>query len=137
MHGHKMFCLMNSGKPITRQLADALLLNAIDMFDENRRVQRIKARKYDGVIESNLEVFEFSGIPSVQFEALVATERFESITIRFIVRVDDLDGVELGEWAQLQLRVMGPCAFEDLPPEIQEHIRSQGGAPDQQEESDE
>jgi hypothetical protein len=126
-HGHKMYCLMNSGRhPITRQLADALLLNAIDMFDENRRVQRIKSRLYDGVIESTLEVIEYADVPSVQFEALVSTDKFESATIRFIVRVDDLDGIELGEWQQLEFRVMGPVPFHELPPEIQEQIRSQG-----------
>jgi len=123
MHGHKMYCMMNSGKPLTKMLADVLLYNAYDMFQEGRHTQRIKSRQYDGVIESNLEVVDYSGVPSVQFEALVSTELWESNTIRFVIRTDDLDGLEQAEWAQLSLRVIGPVAFDDLPPHVQEHIR--------------
>jgi len=123
MHGHKMFCMMNSGKPLTKMLADVLLYNAYDMFQDGRRTQRIKSRQYDGVIESNLKVVEYAGTPSVQFEAIVSTEEWEANTIRFVIRTDDLDGLEQAEWAQLSLRVIGPMAFEDLPPHIQEHIR--------------
>lgn len=125
MHGHKMFCMMNSGKPLTKTIADVLLFNAVDMYDEHRRTQRIKSRKYDGVIESNLEVIELFGIPVVVFEAIVTTEQFEGNEVKFYVRVDDMEGIELGEWMQLQMKVMGPIPFEMLPPEIREKIQSQ------------
>lgn len=123
MHGGKMYCMMNSGKPLTKMLADVLLYNAHDMFQEGRHTQRIKSRQYDGVIESNLEVVEHFGVPSVQFEALVSTEQWEANTIRFVIRTDDLDGIEQAEWTQLSLRVIGPMNFEDLPPHVQEQIR--------------
>ena len=128
MHGHKVFCMMNSGgKPMTKQLADALLFNAYDMFQEGTKTQRIKARKYDGVIESTLEVLDFNGVPSVSFEANISTDKWESNTISFIIRVDDLDGLEKSEWCELQVKVMG---FGDLPEELKEMIRSQGGGPE-------
>lgn len=124
MHDHKMYCIMNSGKPLNKMIADVLLYNAYDMFQQGRRTQRIKSRQYDGVIESNLRVVEYSGIPSVQFEAIVSTEMWESNTVRFVIRTDDLEGLEQAEWGQLSLRVFGPMSFKDLPQHIQDQIRN-------------
>lgn len=90
---------MRMGKPISPPVADALLFNAIDMYEGARRVQRIKSRSYDGVIESNLEVIDYLGVPSIMFEALIGTDQWESVDVQFIVRVDDLTDVELGQWA--------------------------------------
>ena len=125
MHGHKIYCMMNSGKQLTKALADALLFNAYDMFDENRHTQRIKSRKYDGVIESNLEVIEYLGVPSVVFDAIVSTDMFEGNEVKFVVRVDDLDGVELGEWASTHQKTM-TVSFDELPEEIQQAILGRG-----------
>lgn len=131
-HGHKMYCMMNSGKPLTKQLADALLFNAHDMFQEGRTVQRIRARRYDGVIESSLEVHDFAGQSVVRFEANISTEKWESNTIQFIVRVEDLDGMEQTEWASLAVRVMAPqtVSFDEIPEEIQEQMQADGVDPD-------
>jgi len=127
-HGHHMYCMMNSGKPLTKMLADALLFNAYDMYHEGRRVQRIKARRYDGVIESNLEVCWFAESPVVMFEANVSTSMWENNTVQFVVKIEDLEGLEEGEWMQLVTRVMGmSMSFDDLPPEMQEHIREENG----------
>jgi hypothetical protein len=127
-HDHKIFCMMNSGKPLTKMLADVLLFNACDMYYEGRKVQRVKSRKYDGVIESNLEVVEYEEVPSVQFEALISTEKWESNTVKFIIRVDDMDGIEQAEWEQMAI-MNCPIPFDQLPEEIQEMIRSMGGGP--------
>jgi hypothetical protein len=92
---------MRTGKPLDKPVADALLFNAIDMYENNRRVQRIKSRRYDGVIESSLEVIDYLGVPSVVFEALVGTDMWESVDATFIIRVDDLTDVEVGSWARM------------------------------------
>jgi len=122
MHG-QIYCLMNSGKPITKMLSDALLLNACDMFSEGRRVQRIKSPRYDGVIESNLEVIEYVGVPSVSFEAIVDTDKWEAVTIKFIVRVDDIDRIEMnqGQWAELMMGSIIPEGQEDNQPKFSEN----------------
>jgi hypothetical protein len=134
-HGHKIFCMMNSGKPLTKMVADVLLFNAVDMYQEGRKVQRVKSRQYDGVIESNLEVTEYAGVPAIQFEALISTEKWDSNVVRFVVRVDDMEGIEQGEWAQLGMMSMGcPIPFDQLPEEIKDQIRAQGGGPDEGEE---
>ncbi len=134
MFEHKLFCMMNSGKPLTKQIADALLFNAYDMFQEGRTVQRIRSRRYDGVIESSLEVHEFAGMSVVRFEANVSTARWESNTIEFIVRVEDLDAMPQWEWASLAFRVMAPqpVSFDEIPEHIQDQMRADGVDPDGQ-----
>lgn len=124
MHG--IYCLMNSGKPLTQMLADALLLNACDMFHENNHYQPIQSRQYEGFIESNLEVVEYAGFPAVAFMATVSTDKWEANEVNFVVRIDDLDAIEMGsgEWMQLKVRVMSR-PLSDLPEEIQEKIRAQ------------
>jgi len=119
--------MMNSGKPLTKMLADVLLFNACDMWHEGRKVQRVKSRQYDGVIESNLKTLEHVGFPVVQFEALISTEQWEGNTVKFVVRVDDMDGIEQGEWAQLEMVAMGgPISFDELPEEIKKQILKEG-----------
>jgi hypothetical protein len=85
-HDHKVHCMMSSGKPITRHHADVLLLNAVDMFEEGRKLQRIKSRNYDGMIESNLEVINYLGVPSVEFTSYIETERWQTTFVDFIIR---------------------------------------------------
>jgi len=115
--------MMNSGKPLTKMLADVLLFNACDMWHEGRKSQRVKSRKYDGVIESDLEIVEYAGFPAVQFEALISTEQWDGNAVRFIVRVDDMDGIEQGEWTQLNI---DSVSFDELPEEIKKQILEGG-----------
>lgn len=93
--------MMRMGKPLDKPVADALLFNAIDMYENSRRVQRIKSRRYDGVIESSLEVIDYLGVPAILFEALLGTDMWESVDASFIIRVDDLTDVELGAWTRM------------------------------------
>lgn len=123
-HG-RIYCMINSGKmPLNPTLCDILMFNAVDMFESGRRVQRIKGRNYDGVIESNLEVID-GFVPIVQFEALLSVGKWEAHPITFGVRVDDLDGIHLqkGKWGQIMMSVLGLPPIHTLPPEIQEAIR--------------
>jgi len=92
---------MTAGKPLTPAANDALLINAVDMWDEGRRKQLIRSRGYDGVIHSNLEVIDYLGVPAVIFEAMVATPEWGATEVRYAVRVDDLDGIELGSWGRI------------------------------------
>lgn len=84
-----LYCLMNAGGlKMTPMLADVLLTNAIDMYSERRRRQRVKGPKYDGVIESDLQVIEYIGMQCVTFTALLGCDMWEAGEIRFLVRVD-------------------------------------------------
>jgi hypothetical protein len=121
----KVYCLMSAGGPITQQVNDVLLLNAIDMWDQRLVRQPIRARSYEGIIETDLEVIDFQDVPVVQFEAKVTIRDVPMVTgvteVRYLLRVDDLDGIEIGEWGRLQARVMGdpdmPMPFPPpLPP---------------------
>ncbi len=94
----KIFCLMATGKPLTPAAHEALLINAVDMWYESRTLRRIKSRGYDGVIETNLEVIDYLGVPAVVFEANIATDKWGATDVRFVVRVDDLEGVEQSQW---------------------------------------
>lgn len=108
VHTFKIFALIVSGNPLNEQVSDVLLLNAIDMWDCRNHSQRIKARSYDGVIESTLERFEHFGVPVVQFDAMVGTDDFRSTKVRYLVRVDDLDDLDGVEWGRLQASAMMP-----------------------------
>lgn len=131
-HGHNMYCLMNSGKPLTKQLADALLFNAYDMFHEGRRTQRIRSRRYDGVIETNLEIYEYADMQVVKFEAIVSTDKWEGNLVHFVVKVEDLAEIEQGEWVALEMRVMAPVpvSFDELPEVIREQMQEDGVDPE-------
>jgi hypothetical protein len=94
----KIYCMLWTGKPITPPIADALLLNAIDMYEHNHQTQRIKNRQYDGIIQSNLEPINYHGVPAIQFQALIGTDQWEAIQAHYIVRIDDLTNIELGQW---------------------------------------
>jgi hypothetical protein len=111
---------MVSGNSLDPQVTDVLLLNAIDMWDCHRNQQRIKARAYDGVIESNLEVFEHFGAPVVQFDAMVGTEDFKSTKVRYLVRVHDLDELDGQEWGQLNLSAAMPQVPPGFMPQLEE-----------------
>lgn len=114
----KVYCLMNSGgQPLTQQVSDVLLLNAIDMWDMRRTYQPIRARSYEGIIETDLEVIDFQEVPVVEFKAMVTMRGVPMVTdvteVRYLLRVDDLDGIEIGEWGRLRAQVMGD---PDMPP---------------------
>lgn len=108
IHEYKIMCLMTTGAPLTQHVSDVLLLNAVDMWDERRRTQLIASRSYDGVIKSNLEIFEHFGVPVVLFEAMVSTEKYRSVEVRYVVRIDDLEHMDPGEWARITMGSEGP-----------------------------
>lgn len=125
-HGHKVFCLMNTGKSLTPRICDVLLLNAYDMFFERCHRQRIKGSGYDGVIESDLEIVEHQDVPCIVFEALLSTDKWEVAEVKFFVRTDDFEGVNEGEWMRLVTRVMSGVPFENLPAMVQQAIEESG-----------
>lgn len=120
IHEVKIFALMVLGNSLDPQITDVLLLNAIDMWDCKRHKQRIKARSYDGVIESNLDVFEHFGAPVVQFDAMVGTADFQSTKVRYLVRVDDLDELDGQEWGQLQMSAAMPQIPSGFMPQLED-----------------
>jgi hypothetical protein len=120
IHELKIFALVVSGKPLTQQVNDMLLLNAIDMWDCHNHKQPIKSRNYDGVIESDLEVVEHFGAPVVQFKAMVSTTKFGATAVKYLVKIDDLDGIEGVEWGRLQLSANMPPLPPGFMPELEE-----------------
>lgn len=122
IHAYKIMCLMTIGAPLTQQVSDVLLLNAVDMWNERQHTQMIASRSYDGVIKSNLEVFEHFGVPVVLFEAMVSTEKFRSVEVRYVVRIDDLEHMDPGEWARIMIGSEGPLPPPLLPLSNQEEI---------------
>lgn len=111
IHVYKIMCLMTAGAPLTKQISDVLLLNAVDMWDEKRHTQVVKSQSYDGFIKTNLKVFEYFGVPAIIFEAIVSTEMFRSTEVRYVVRVDDLEHMNPEEWKRIMAGTMGgpPC----------------------------
>ena len=104
MEDMKVMCMMKAGAPLTQQSHDALLINAIDMWEEGRRSQEIRSQSYHGVIHSNLEVTETFGVPAVAFEAVIGTPDFRSTEVHFIIRVDDLDHMNPEEWSRIMVK---------------------------------
>lgn len=132
IHDHKVFCLMNSGKPLTTAICDVLLLNAYDMYFEGLRRQRIKSSAYDGVIDSDLEPIQHHGVPGIVFEAILSTDKWDVAEIDFFVRIEDFDDVNEGEWVRLISRVMGPLSFGELPEHVQQMMLNHGHTEDDQ-----
>lgn len=126
-HDHKVHCMMNSGKPLTKRHADVLLLNAVDMFEDGRKMQRIKSRDYDGMIESNLEVIDHMGVPVVEFVSYLETERWRTTMVDFIIRVEDLQ-CPPHEWNHL-LQIAFHLTPDEVPAIIKEHVEN-GGDPE-------
>jgi hypothetical protein len=111
---YKVMCLMSVGAPLTDQVCQVLLLNAIDMWEEHRHAQLIKSHQYDGKIESDLEVIKYFDVPVVIFKALVSTqERFRATEVRYCIRVDDLDNMNPAEWERIM--DMGGSSLPHLP----------------------
>lgn len=117
---YKIMCLMTAGAPLTKQIADVLLLNAVDMWDEKRHTQMVKAQSYDGLIKTDLKVFEYFGVPAIIFEAIVSTEMFRSTEVRYVVRVDDLEHMDPEEWERIIVDTIGPLPPPLLPLSNQE-----------------
>jgi len=99
MHG--IYCIMTSGLPVTEQLREALLINAYDMWENKRPIQRVKSRSYDGVIETNFEPICFVGSAGFLFDALMGTPLGET-QIKFFVRTSELENfsLESGRWVK-------------------------------------
>lgn len=94
---------MKTGKPLTEEVRQILLINACDMADAGRMQQEIKGRRYHGIIKSNLESMNFSGLSIVIFEANIVCSDIGATKVEFGVRTSDIDeGVlSLGKWSNL------------------------------------
>lgn len=103
----KLICMMNSGHPITEDLASALHFNAHEMCREGCNMMQIRSSCFDGVIESDLKVFMFLNTPSIKFEATIDTDSWSAQTISFLIRIDDL-AMTPDTWTDLMRSVIGP-----------------------------
>lgn len=95
-----IYCLMNSGLPLTNKLRDVLLINAYDMWENKRSVQKIKGKDYDGMIESNFnKPAIFVSMSGFIFDAILGIDKGET-DVRFFVRTSELENFNLhsGKW---------------------------------------
>jgi hypothetical protein len=65
------------------------------MWQEGNCRQPIRTRKYDGIIESDLETIEYFGEPAISFEAMVAFDKWEGTQVKFVVHLDALKNAEM------------------------------------------
>lgn len=85
----KILCYMLSGKPLTEEICDVLYENAQEMIFYRQRRQAIQCgTKYDGIIESTLEVIEFNGIEVVSFEAELVFQPAGYTKVKYGVRTN-------------------------------------------------
>ena len=112
----QIYCLMNSGKPLTDEVRQVLLINACDMAERGRERQEIRGRRYAGTITSNLESWCYVGMSIVVFEADIVCPDIGHTKVRYGVRTNDLDeGVlSLGKWSTFG-EMLEECGIE--PPE--------------------
>lgn len=103
MNFQGFYCLMLSGKKLTDQIREALLVNAYDMFENERKSQQIKSPAYDGMITTNFEIINYVGMSGLVFNAEVSGSKVGATKVRFFVRTSDLeDGfLEQLEWIDL------------------------------------
>lgn len=98
----KIYCLGVAGRAMTEKLAEVLFHNAHDMIESGKEKQRVKGRDYDGVITTKFERVCLATIAGILFEATVMTAKGETKS-KYIVRDQDLDGLEKAKFQILQL----------------------------------
>lgn len=115
IENEKVVCLMISGAVLAQGARDLLLENAVWMRLENNRHMAIQHPMCCGVIQSNLEVQNYLGVGSVQFDAMLNQRQGNVYTsVKFIVRVQDLDELPKNSaW----LKKVNP------PPELKEKMQ--------------
>lgn len=62
----QIYCMMNSGKPLTDEVRQVLLINACDMAEAGNEFQKVKGRRYEGVIKSDLESLSYAGLTELR-----------------------------------------------------------------------
>ena len=107
MNHLRIYCMFNSGKPLTPHMAEVLFVNAYAMWSEKIKRQEIRSRRYQGFISTNLLVINYLGTPCVEFLSIVTEtqEQWGVNQVKFIVRVDDLSvppDVAFGQIQQLE-----------------------------------
>lgn len=111
-----IYCLMNSGLPLTNKIRDVLLINAYDMWENKRSVQRIKGADYDGMLEANFNnATTFVGMGGFVFDAILGIEAGET-QVRFFVRTSELENFNLsqGKWVPgMIVEVLGEDYLDD------------------------
>jgi len=109
----QIYCMMNSGKPLTDEVRQVLLINACDMAEMGNEQQKVKGRRYEGIIKSNLESLSYAGLSIVMFEADVICPDIGPTKVRYGVRTQDLDEglLALGKWGSLA-EYMAACGYE-------------------------
>lgn len=113
MRAPEIYCLMNSGKPLTDEVRQVLLINACDMAETGNEVQKIKGRRYEGTITSNLESLDYAGLSVIVFEADVVCPQIGHTKVRYGVRTRDLDEglLALGKWSSFA-EMMAEAGYE-------------------------
>lgn len=109
----QIYCMMNSGKPLTDEVRQVLLINACDMAEAGNEFQKVKGRRYEGVIKSDLESLSYAGLSIILFEAEITCPEIGFTKVRYGVRTQDLDEglLALGKWSSLS-EIMAEAGYE-------------------------
>jgi hypothetical protein len=92
---------MQCGKPLSNAACDALFQTAALMIKKDRRQMRVVNDDCTGIVTSDFDPVNFVGMDGVEFEAELADEN-GSHDVRYMVRHNDLDGMEDAEWYRIQ-----------------------------------
>jgi len=115
----KIFCLMNSGKPLSNKLLDILFVNAHDMLDNHNASQEIQGRGYKGNITTKFQSVPFVSMSGILFEAEVHNEKGEVNKVKYLVRDKDNEGYTKAEWFNMTVRTL-PVAPQDMMKKVRE-----------------
>ena len=114
----RLFCLLQSGKPLTKGTYDALVSAAVRMARHGRRKLFIRSKDSDGLLETDLEPVEWCDMYGMNFTVnLMTPQGYTKVT--FFIRIDDLDNFDINNTVATRGTVMPAHAVPfPLPPGI-------------------
>lgn len=111
----KIFCLGLSGRPISEKLSEVLFYNAHDMIESGDEEVFVQGRDYSGAIRTDFKRASLVFISGIMFEATIVTPKGETYT-KYIVRDQDLEGIEHVQFGQGRLRYIDSIEEEEELP---------------------
>ncbi len=90
----KLFCLTQSGKPLSQGTHNALIEAAVRMVRNDRRQLFMRSKDSSGLVETDLEPVEWCGMYGMQFTAnLLMPKGYTGV--KFFMRTDVLENFDI------------------------------------------
>lgn len=102
----KIYCLLNSGVPLTDSICETLFQTALKMVEENKRKLSVSCENVCGLVTTKYESVQLCSIAGYMFYAEIETMYGKSKT-KFIVETRDLENVEKAKWFRFQSKKEG------------------------------